>query len=107
MKNTVRSASILAAVVMLAGCNEWGLPGKNRELSDVTSKEWRYAVYEKSPEMSKPMIVAGHTWQVTGLTEAVPASMLAPASVVQGTQLFSLKTDAAPYDRLYTRRDDG
>lgn len=96
-----------AAALLSSACNEGGLPNKNRPFEEAAHKEWRYLPYEKSPEFSKPMQVAGHTWQMSGATEVIPANMLQPVADVNGKQIFSLKSDAAPYNVLYAAGADG
>jgi hypothetical protein len=98
----------LSGVVLFStACNEWGLPNKNRPFADAAQKEFRYPVYETSPASSKLLQVAGHTWQVSGATEAIPANMLTPVADVNGQQVFSLKSDTEPYNVLYTAGENG
>ena len=105
MKNTRRSHAVMCiavAALVSSACNEKGLPGKNRPLAEVQNVEWRYPVYEATPAGSKVVELGGRTWQITGASETVPASMLQSVSTVGGQQIYALKSDNAPYDRLYT-----
>lgn len=93
--------------VFSAACTEGGLPGKNRPYAEAAHSEWRYPPYEKSPTASKLMQVGGHTWQVTGATQEIPAHLLQPVADVNGQQIFSLKSDGEPYNVLYTAGVNG
>lgn len=112
MNGKRRSGSALlvaigGATLLLGACKDSGLPGKNTPLAAQENSEWRYPVYEKTPAEKKVMELAGHTWQITGATEAVPANLLHAVGTVNGTQLFSLKWDEAPYDHLYAAPVNG
>ena len=51
--------------------------------------------------------VDGRRWQLTGGVETVPENMLQQVGAAGGVSLQALAWDKAPYDRLYTARQDG
>jgi hypothetical protein len=107
LQRTMVLAGIAITAFATSACNEKGLPGKNRELSDVARREWRYPLYETTPSESKVIEIAGRSWQVTGASENIPANLLTPVGGTADAQIFSLKSDPAPYDRLYAAGENG
>ncbi len=102
-----RWAVVAIAGLALGACKDSGLPGKNLPLNEGMQAEWRYAAYEKTPAAAKVMTLEGHRWQITGAQETVPTRMLRSVATVNGAEVFSLKWDEAPYDRLYTAGENG
>ncbi|MEO5511528.1 MAG: hypothetical protein ABIV28_06310 [Longimicrobiales bacterium] len=105
-KSAAWSAAIFT-VLALGGCKDSGLPGKNRPLNEAMQSEWRYPAYEQVAGADSVMSLAGHRWQITGEKQTIPSRLLAPVATVNGAEIFSLKSDVAPYDRLYSATTDG
>jgi hypothetical protein len=93
---------IAAATLLVGGCKDSGLPGKNTEHEQAQVAEWRYPVYEALPAGVRVIPFDGHVWQMTGQTQHMPVALLHSVASVNGADLFALKSDSAPYDRLYS-----
>ncbi len=100
--------TVLAVAGLLMGaCKDSGLPGKNVPLAQAEQAEWRYAAYEKTAAASKVLSLGDQSFQFTGATEHVPERMLKSVATVEGAAMYSLKSDEAPYDRLFTAAQGG
>jgi hypothetical protein len=98
-------AGLMAACVALAGCVDSGLPGKNLPLEEAHAKPFRYSTYDASADLPVAHM-DGRAWRPAGPPEFVPASMLQPAMASGVSAAFTLRTDAAPIDRLYVPSGD-
>lgn len=108
MRGLVNKGAIaLSAALVLAGCKDSGLPGKNLPHEEAKHVAFRYPVYENSAASADLIEVAGRKWQVTHEMLRVPSSMLVPVEATGDVSVFALETDGAPYDRLYTTGTNG
>ena len=106
-RGVMRLAVLGSAAALLGACKDSGLPGKNLPEAQARTMEFRYAVYQPLPESEALYQVDGRRWQLTGGVETVPENMLQQVGAAGGVSLQALAWDKAPYDRLYTARQDG
>lgn len=101
------AAALTAAAlsVVLAGCKDSGLPGKNLPLDQARTKPFRYSTYDAQAD-PPPARVDGRTWRAAGPAEPIPAGLLVPVDAGAGVPMFSLTTDPAPHSRLYLKTGD-
>jgi hypothetical protein len=104
---TSRWCILAGTALSLAACKDSGLPGKNRPLAEAMQSEWRYPAYENTPAASKVLSLAGQSFQMTGAKEHIPERMLKSVASTDGASVYSLKSDEAPYDRLFKAEADG
>ena len=102
-----RLCVIAAAGILLGACKDSGLPDKNKPLAEAMEAEWRYPAYEKTPGAGRVLSLEGQSFQMSGSTENVPEKMLKTVATVDGAPVYSLKSDEAPYDRLFTASAEG
>lgn len=89
----------MAAVLGLSACRDNGLKDRNLPLEEARHRENRYPVYQASTE--PPVAIAGHAYIGGAPNVSIPARLLTPVGDAQGTQLYSLRTEQAPFARLY------
>lgn len=112
----------MVSLVVLSGCQELGLPGRNTPEAEAAAREWRYDVYDVAgpadalPEVvlsGSPAAAAGAAtdrseptrWLASAEETHIPASLLRPVANASGIMLYALSWDQAPYDRLYAAAD--
>ena len=91
----------MVCVTVLSGCRDNGLPNRNLPLAEAQQREFRYQVYEPG-QNSPALAMGGRHWVRSLPVETVPARMLVQVGTVDGTQLFALRGEEAPYSRLYS-----
>lgn len=107
-----RAASAGAlALLVLAGCQDSGLPGRNTPAEDARTREWRYTLYEQADPLTDRAAaifnMGGERWMTSGAQESIPASLLRPIASTQGIDLYALVWDEPPYTRLYVAGQAG
>ena len=96
----------LACVAVFAGCRDNGLRDRNLPLAEAQNREFRYAVYESSPD-ARPVAVGGRHWMRSHAVEDIADNVLVPVGTTDGTQIYARRGDEAPYSRLYAEVSHG
>lgn len=93
---------LLAAlcVVVLSGCRDNGLHDRNLPLQEARYREQPYPTYQAATNTPVPM--AGHYWMRSLTVESIPSRLLVQVGNAEGTLLYALRSERAPYSRLYT-----
>lgn len=89
----------LAGLVMMAGCKDSGLPGRNTPVAEAEQTAWSYPAYEAAG--TNAVRIAEQDWMVAGPPIRIPADLLVAVGQDGGHEVFALATDPAPYTRLY------
>jgi hypothetical protein len=91
---------VLSCIVGAAGCRDNGLADRNLPLEEAQHREYGYAVYQSAAN-NPALAMGGRHWVRSLPVETVPARMLAPVGNAEGTPLYALRGQSAPYSRLY------
>jgi hypothetical protein len=96
----------LALVTLLGsvslGCRDNGLPDRNLPLDQAQSRTYSYPAYQAYAGQVEVWEVAGQRWQATAPIETIEPRLLQSVTNANGTPVYALAWDRAPYDRLYT-----
>ena len=84
----------------LSACRDNGLPDRNLPLEEARHREFRYEVYEAA-QVNPPLAMGGRHWIRSLPVETVPSRLLVQVGTAEGTRLFALRGEEAPYSRLY------
>jgi hypothetical protein len=103
----IRGGMAALGFALAAGCVDSGLPDRNLPLEEAEHRPFRYQVYDVRPEAEAIVHHDDSDWAVAGAAERIPASALVPAGAGGSQALFSLASDAAPFDRLYMESEGG
>jgi hypothetical protein len=101
MKAARACVTAALCVIGLAGCKDNGLPNKNLPIEEARHRELNpYPAYQPMAGTT-PVAVGGRDWMPSLPVEQIPARLLQPVGSVEGTALYALRGDAAPYGSLY------
>jgi hypothetical protein len=104
-------ACALAAGVLLGGCRDSGLPGRNTPVEEAMTGTSPYPLYEAAdPRMpGGPAIftVGEQRWLSQSGSVAVPRRLLRPVGATGGYQIHALTWDDAPYGMLFATAPNG
>jgi hypothetical protein len=88
-------------VVGLAGCRDNGLPDKNLPVEEARHRYIQPYLSYQAMAATTPVAIGGREWMPSLPVETIPARMLQPVGSAEGTTLFALRGDEAPYSSLY------
>lgn len=91
-----------ALAVVLGGCKDSGLANRNLPLSQAEHRTDSYPAYQQSPASQEIWELAGVRWQASAQVETIDANLLGSVANANGTAMYALTSDPAPYDQLYT-----
>jgi hypothetical protein len=91
----------LVCAAAMSACRDNGLPDRNLPLEEARAREFRYPAYQAS-ENNAPVAMGGRHWIRSLPVETVPARMLVQIGNAEGTPLYALRGQQAPYSRLYS-----
>lgn len=91
---------VAGCAVLLSGCRDNGLADRNLPLAEARTREFRYPTYEPTPD-NAPIALAGRHWIRALREETVPQRLLVRVGDAAGTPLYALRSERAPYSRLY------
>ena len=94
--------SALLAGALAFGCRDNGLPDRNLPLDQAENRTPAYPAYQAYQGEVPVLEVAGSRWQATAPIETIEARLLTAVGNAQGTPVYALNWDKAPYDRLFT-----
>jgi hypothetical protein len=107
VRGVVRLAVLAVGVALgLGACHEGGLPDRNLPLQQARHREFRYPAYQPATD-NAPVALAGRHWARSLPVETIPVRLLVPVGAADGTQLYALRHDQAPYSRLYAPVGEG
>ncbi|HEX6308186.1 MAG TPA: hypothetical protein VFZ69_08370 [Longimicrobiales bacterium] len=91
---------VLGCAVLSAGCRDNGLADRNLPLDEARTREFQYPVYEPTPDHA-PVALAGRHWIRATREETIPQRLLVQVGDAAGTPLYALRSERAPFSRLY------
>jgi hypothetical protein len=102
MKAGMRACMTAALCVAgLAGCKDNGLPDKNLPVQEARHRYIQpYPSYQPMAGTT-PVAIGGREWMPSLPVEHIPPRLLQQVGTAEGTTLFALRGDAAPYSSLY------
>lgn len=91
----------IACAAGLSACRDNGLPDRNLPLEEAQNRAYGYPVYQPSTATAA-VAMGGRHWIRSQTVETIARHVLQPVGVAEGTQLFAVRGEQAPYSRLYS-----
>lgn len=84
-----------------AACADVGLPDRNLPLEEAQQREFRYQVYQPIANTSV-VAMGGRHWIRSAAVVDIPARLLEQVGNADGTVLYGLRGQEAPYSGLWS-----
>ena len=92
---------VIICAAGLTACEDVGLYDRNLPIDQARERQFGYRVYQ--PTANSPAVaMAGRHWLRAAPIQDIPAHMLTQVGNAEGTVLYALRGQQAPYSTLYS-----